>query len=72
MIYLNVDSPNLGFPYSYFLGGYQWKNHPVGSGDVNAAHAILEVVLSILTVSPSFIWPMALPLVFLSHVFDQA
>ena len=22
-IYVNVDSPNLGFPYFYFLGGYQ-------------------------------------------------
>ena len=28
-IYVNVDSPNLGFPYFNFLGGYQWKNHPV-------------------------------------------
>ena len=25
-IYVNVDSPNLGFPYFNFLGGYQWKN----------------------------------------------
>ena len=24
--YVNVDSPNLGFPYFNFLGGYQWKN----------------------------------------------
>ena len=23
----NVDSPNLGFPYFYFLGGYQWKKN---------------------------------------------
>ena len=29
MIYVRVDSPNLGFPYLYFLGGYQWKNHPL-------------------------------------------
>ena len=28
-IYANVDSPNLGFPYFCFLGGYQWKNQPV-------------------------------------------
>ena len=28
-IYVNVDSPNLGFPYFNFLGGYKWKNHPV-------------------------------------------
>ena len=25
-IYVNVDSPNLGFPYFNFLGGYQLKN----------------------------------------------
>ena len=24
-IYVNEDSPNLGFPYFNFLGGYQWK-----------------------------------------------
>ena len=24
-IYVNVDSPNLGFPYFNFLGGYQWN-----------------------------------------------
>ena len=28
-IYVKVDSPNLGFPYFNFLGGYQWKKHPV-------------------------------------------
>ena len=29
-IYVNVDSPNLGFPYFNFLGGYQWREkHPV-------------------------------------------
>ena len=28
-IYINVDSPNLGFPYFNFLGGKQWKKHPV-------------------------------------------
>ena len=28
-IYVNVDSPNLGFPYFNFLGGYQLKKHPV-------------------------------------------
>ena len=28
-MYVNVDSPNLGFPYFNFLGGYQWKKHPV-------------------------------------------
>ena len=28
-IYVNVDSPNLGFPYFNLLGGYQWKKHPV-------------------------------------------
>ena len=27
-IYVNVDSPNLGFPYLNFLGGYQWKKSP--------------------------------------------
>ena len=27
-IYVNVDSPNLGFPYFNFLGGYQWKKSP--------------------------------------------
>ena len=27
--YVNVDSPNLGFPYLNFLGGYQLKKHPV-------------------------------------------
>ena len=25
-IYVNVDSPNLGFPYFNLLGVYQWKN----------------------------------------------
>ena len=25
-IYVNVDSPDLGFPYFNFLGGYQLKN----------------------------------------------
>ena len=29
MIYVNVDSPNLGFPYFNFLGEAQWKKHPV-------------------------------------------
>ena len=28
-IYVAVDSPNLGFPYFNFLGGYQLKKHPV-------------------------------------------
>ena len=28
-IYVNVDSPNLGFPYFNFLGGTSDKNHPV-------------------------------------------
>ena len=28
-IYVNVDSPNLGFPYFNFLRGYQRKKHPV-------------------------------------------
>ena len=28
-IYVNVDTPNLGFPYLNFLGGYQLKKHPV-------------------------------------------
>ena len=28
-IYVNVDSPILGFPYFNFLGGYQLKKHPV-------------------------------------------
>ena len=28
-IYVNVDSPNLGFTYFNFLGGYQLKKHPV-------------------------------------------
>ena len=27
-IYANVDSPNLGFPYFNFLGGYQLKRTP--------------------------------------------
>ena len=27
-IYVNVDSPSLGFTYFNFLGGYQLKNHP--------------------------------------------
>ena len=27
-IYISVDSPNLGFPYFNFLGGYQWKKSP--------------------------------------------
>ena len=27
--YVKVDSPNLGFPYFNFLGGYQLKKHPV-------------------------------------------
>ena len=26
-IYVNVDSPNLGFPYFNFLGGYQLKKN---------------------------------------------
>ena len=28
-IYVNVDSPNIGFPYFKFLGEAQRKNHPV-------------------------------------------
>ena len=28
-IYVAVDSPNLGFPYFNFLGGYQLKKHPL-------------------------------------------
>ena len=28
MIYVNVDTPNLGFPYFNFLGGYQWEKTP--------------------------------------------
>ena len=28
-IYVNVDSPSLGFPYFNFLDGYQLKKHPV-------------------------------------------
>ena len=31
-IYVNVDSPDPGFPYFNFLGGYQWKKHPVYLG----------------------------------------
>ena len=27
-IYVNIDTPNLGFPYFNFLGGYQLKKHP--------------------------------------------
>ena len=30
-IYVDVDSPNLGFPYFNFLGGYQLKKHPVSA-----------------------------------------
>ena len=33
-IYVNVDSPNLGFPYFNFLGGYQLKKHPVYIPDI--------------------------------------
>ena len=29
MIYVNVDSPNLGFTYFNFLGGASYKKHPV-------------------------------------------
>ena len=32
-IYVNVDSPNLGFPYFNFLGGYQLKKHLVCAAD---------------------------------------
>ena len=28
MIYVNVDTPNLGFQYFNFLGGYQWVKTP--------------------------------------------
>ena len=28
-IYVNVDTPNPGFPYFNFLGEDQWKKHPV-------------------------------------------
>ena len=28
MIYVNVDTPNLGFPYFNFLGGYQLEKTP--------------------------------------------
>ena len=31
MIYVNVDSPNLGFPYFNFLGEAQCRKHPVSS-----------------------------------------
>ena len=27
-IYVNIDTPNLGFTYFNFLGGYQWKKSP--------------------------------------------
>ena len=26
-IYVDIDSPNLGFPYFNFLGGYQWEKN---------------------------------------------
>ena len=32
-IYVNVDSPNLGFSYFNFLGKYQLKKHPVYQRD---------------------------------------
>ena len=41
MIYVNVDSPNLGFPYFNFLGGSSEKNHPVYWEEAMYASAIL-------------------------------
>ena len=38
-IYVNVDTPNLGFPYFNFLGGYQLKKHPVCTRRVNSLGA---------------------------------
>ena len=35
MIYVNVDSPNLGFPYFNFLEEAQWKKSPC----INAIYA---------------------------------
>ena len=35
MIYVNVDSPNLGFPYFNFLGGHQSQKTPCSSIYVN-------------------------------------
>ena len=37
-IYVYVDSPNLGFQYFNFLGGYQLKKHPVVQLIVNFVH----------------------------------
>ena len=44
LIYVNVDSPKLVFPYFNFLGGYQWrKKHPVsycGNHDCSFYHIV--------------------------------
>ena len=44
-IYVNVYSPNLGFPYFNFLGGYQWeKKHPVCLGNLKFGAKITSSV----------------------------
>ena len=42
-IYVNVDTPNLGFPYFNFLG-YQLKKHPVFE-DMNSMNStVLNII----------------------------
>ena len=45
-IYVTVDSPNLGFPYFNFLGGYQLKKHPVSLFVKSDCEGYLVVVAS--------------------------
>ena len=55
-IYVNVDSPNLGFPYINFLGGYQLKKTPriitvtvssSASSDLSQSNPVRRVVVSV-------------------------
>ena len=49
-IYVNVDTPNLGFPYFNILGGYQLKKHPVDKPQL--IFQILNINANVLTGCP--------------------
>ena len=43
-IYVNVDTPNLGFTHFNFLGGYQLKKHPVSPARLYSKHCTLPAL----------------------------
>ena len=49
-IYVNVDSPNLDFPYINFLGGYQWKNTLYVFWPVKTHHRVPWLDLALLRI----------------------